>query len=204
MDDTAWCPWVSGRRRSPRRLTGLTDDRPYETPREPTASEPGATTATTRAATTDRSEREGSDPLLAWGLASFHAAVLLVGPLGVAHAIAPAAVGDLLGGLDTRTGLVLYLVLWGSTWWSNRRYLAASAFDDPTRTLRAGAKWGAVTGLPLLGCVVLAALVVTNPLFATLLLVAGGLVAPVVGAGVGVVFAGVDLTLDRLARALVS
>jgi hypothetical protein len=154
-------------------------------------------------AVTER-ERVGVDPLLAWGLASFHAAALLVVPLWLAHVVAPAAVGDLLGGLDTRVGLGLFLVLWGSTWWSNRRYLAACAFVDVSKTLTMGAKWGAVTGLPLLGCVVLGVLVATNPTFAALLLVTGALVAPLVGAVVGVVFAGVDVVLARMAGRLAS
>jgi hypothetical protein len=148
--------------------------------------------------------RDAPDPLLAWALASFHAAVLLVVPLWLAHAVAPVALGGLLDGLDTLVGVALYLVLWGSTWWSNRRYLAASALESPRETVGAGAKWGAVTGLPLLGCVVLAALVATNPVFAVLLLVVGVVVAPLVGAVVGAVFAGVDVAVDRLAEVLVS
>jgi hypothetical protein len=142
------------------------------------------------------------DPLLVWALASFHAAILLVVPLALAHAVAPVALGGLLGGLDTLVGVGLYLVLWGSTWWSNRRYLAASDFEDGAATVRVGARWGAVTGLPLLGCVVVAALVVANPLFAALLLVVGGIAALLVGAVVGGVLAGVDVTLDRIARAV--
>lgn len=161
-------------------------------------AESGATTAATER---DRIE---DDPLLAWGLASFHAAALLVVPLWLAHLVAPVAVGDLLGGLDTRVGLGLYLVLWGTTWYSNRRYLAAGAFETPTRTLKTGATWGAVTGLPLLGGVVLAVFFATNPAFAALLLVAGGVVAPLVGGVVGVVFAGVDIVLVRVAGRLAS
>ncbi|AUV83515.1 hypothetical protein C2R22_19260 [Salinigranum rubrum] len=71
-----------------------------------------------------------ADALSAWAFASFHAALLLVVPLALAHAVAPNAVGGLLAGLDTLVGVALYLVLWGSTWWSNRRYLAACEFDD--------------------------------------------------------------------------
>lgn len=143
------------------------------------------------------------DPLAPWALASFHASLLVLVPLALAHAVAPAAVGDVLGGLDTLVGVALYLVLWGSTWWSNRRYLAACEFRDASGTLRAGARWGAVTGLPLLVCVAVVALVATNPAFAALVLVAGGLLAPLVGAVVGALFAAVDVGLDRLAAALV-
>jgi uncharacterized integral membrane protein len=167
-------------------------------------AESGASATTAAADDDNGDDRTGSDPLLAWGLASFHAAALLVVPLWLAHVVAPVAVGDLLGGLDTRVGLGLYLLLWGTTWYSNRRYLAASAFETPTRTLKAGATWGAVTGLPLLVGVVLAVLSATNPTFAALLLVAGALVAPLVGAVVGVVFAGVDVVLVRLAGRLAS
>ena len=139
------------------------------------------------------------DTLLVWALASFHAAAFLVVPLALAHAIAPEAVGDLLGGLDTLVGIALYLVLWGSTWLSNRRYVAATDFADPWRTFRAGARYGTVTGLPLLACVVLAVAVVVNPVFAGVLLVAGVIVAPLVGAVIGSVLAAVDLAVDRLA-----
>jgi hypothetical protein len=149
-----------------------------------------------------RDGRENTDPLLAWALASFHAAAFLVVPLALAHAIAPEAVGDLLGGLDTLVGIALYLVLWGSTWLSNRRYVAATDFADPWGTFRAGARYGAVTGLPLLVCVVLGVAVVVNPVFAGVLGVAGVVVAPLVGAVTGVVLAGVDLAVDRLASVL--
>jgi hypothetical protein len=150
----------------------------------------------------DDGDHSTDDPLLAWALASFHAALFLLVPLTLAHAVAPVALGDLLGGLDTAVGITLYLVLWGSTWWSNRRYLAASDFDDARGTLRTGARWGAPTGLSLLLPVVLAALLVATPVFALLLLVVGGVVALLVGAAVGTVFAGVDLALDRLAGRL--
>ncbi|WP_152039598.1 hypothetical protein [Salinigranum salinum] len=142
----------------------------------------------------------GIDPLFAWALASFHAAVLIVVPLALVHAVAPVALGGVLGRLDTLVGVGLYSVLWGSTWWSNRRYLATSDFEDVAATIRVGARWGAVTGLPLLACVVVAALVVTNPFFAALLLVVGGVAALLVGAVVGSVLAGVDVALDRVAR----
>jgi hypothetical protein len=178
-----------------------------ETPSRST-TDPGPTVeAAATEATSRSSERPGGpeeDPLLVWALASFHAALVLVVPLTAAHAVAPSGVGGLLAGLDTLVGVALYLVLWGSTWWSNRRYLAASEFDDLRGTLRAGAKWGAVTGLPLFLCVVVAALLVTTPVFAALLLVVGGLVALLVGGVVGATLAGVDVALDRLAEALAS
>jgi hypothetical protein len=171
------------------------------------SSDPGTTPATASTGTgtgIDLDPSEAPDPLLVWALASFHAAVLLVVPLWLAHLVAPVALGGLLDGLDTLVGVALFLVLWGSTWWSNRRYLATSEFEAPRGTVVAGAKWGAVTGLPLLGCVVLAALVATNPVFAVLLLVVGSVAAPLVGSVVGAAFAGVDLAVDRLADALVS
>jgi hypothetical protein len=145
-----------------------------------------------------------ADALSAWALASFHAALLVLVPLALAHGVAPNAVGGLLAGLDTLVGVALFLVLWGSTWWSNRRYLAACEFGDSRGVLRAGARWGAVTGLPLFGCVVVAAFVATNPTFALLLLVVGGLAALLVGAAVGALFAALDVALDRVAVRLVS
>ena len=90
----------------------------------------GATTAETRK----------GDTLTAWALASFHTAVLLLVPLTIAHAVAPVAVGGLLDRLETSVGLVLSFILWGSTWWSNRRYLAACEFRDTRGTVRAGAR----------------------------------------------------------------
>jgi hypothetical protein len=144
----------------------------------------------------------GDDPLLAWALASFHATLLLVVPLTLVHAVAPGVLGDLLADLDTIVGVALFVVLWGSTWWSNRRYLAASDADDVVATLVTGAKWGSVTGLPLFGCLVLAVLAATNPTFAGLLAVVGAVVAPLVGAVVGATLGGVDLALDRVARRL--
>lgn len=169
------------------------------------AETPAPATAQTR--TPDRPDSpdgHGEDPLLAWALASFHATLLLVVPLTLVHAVAPGVLGDLLADLDTLVGVALFVVLWGSTWWSNRRYLAASDADDVGSTLVTGAKWGSVTGLPLFGCLVLAVLVATNPAFAGLLAVVGAVVAPLVGAVVGAVFAGVDLALDRVARAALS
>ncbi|AUV83516.1 hypothetical protein C2R22_19265 [Salinigranum rubrum] len=61
-----------------------------------------------------------------------------------------------------------------------------------------------MTGLPLFGCVVVAAFVATNPTFTLLLLVVGGLVALLVGAVVGALLAALDVALDRVAVRLVS
>lgn len=66
----------------------------------------------------------GPDPSLAWWLASFHATLFVAVPVALLHAVG--ALGDLLGGLGTLPGLVLFLWLWGATWATNRRWLASS------------------------------------------------------------------------------
>lgn len=181
------------------------DHQATATPETDATPSPNEERDTNAESTTDETvDRHDADPLLAWALASFHAAAFLVVPLALAHAVAPEAVGGLLGGLDTLVGVALYLVLWGSTWLSNRKYVAASDFDDAWGTLRAGARYGTVTGLPLLLCIVLAVAVVVNPIFAGVLLVVGSVVAPLVGAVIGSLFAGVDLAVDRLARVILA
>ena len=144
------------------------------------------------------------DPLLRWVLASFHAAVLLVAPLTLLYAVD--ALGSLLQGVHTATGLGLYLALWGLTWWTNGRWLAAARLDGLRETTRPAAMWGAVTGVGFL-FVLLAAVAVAlpDPVFVAVLALVGAPVSALVGAVVGAGFAALDLLIvaagERLAGA---
>lgn len=135
-----------------------------------------------------------ADSLLRWALASFHAATLLVAPLALLYAVG--ALGSLLQGVHTATGLGLYLALWGLTWWTNGRWLAATALDGRRETVVSAATWGAVTGVgflfaPLVAVAVSLPELVTVAVFALV----GTPVAALVGAVVGAGFAVVDLAV---------
>jgi hypothetical protein len=133
-----------------------------------------------------------ADPLRRWTLSSVHAATLLVVPLLVLYAVD--ALGSLLQGVHTATGLGLYLALWGLTWWTNGRWLAATRLDSLRGTLRPAALWGAVTGVCfLLVLLVAVALSVREPVLVAALALAGTPVSALVGAVVGVGFAAADL-----------
>ncbi|MFC6989994.1 hypothetical protein ACFQJD_17155 [Haloplanus sp. GCM10025708] len=106
------------------------------------AGDAGAATAD--ATTTDPTAVPASDPLLAWGLASFHVAVLVVVPVAILHRVG--ALGSLLHGVGTGVGLALYLLLWGVTWATNRRWLTEADFSAPGRPsprAGSGARWPA-------------------------------------------------------------
>lgn len=136
-----------------------------------------------------------TDPLLVWTLASFHTATLLVVPLLVLHAVG--ALGSLLQGVRTATGLGLYLALWGLTAWTNRRWLASARLDG-WRAVRPGAVWGAVTGVGFLLVLVIAVgLTVREPILVAVLTLVGTPVAALVGALVGAGFALLDLLVVR-------
>lgn len=145
-----------------------------------------------------------SDALLRWTLASFHAAALLVAPLALLYAVD--ALGSLLQGVHTATGLGLYLALWGLTWWTNGRWLAATRLDGLRETIRPAATWGAVTGVGFLFALLVAvAVALLDPVFVAVLTLVGAPVSALVGALVGAGFAVVDLLIvaagERLAEA---
>lgn len=135
-----------------------------------------------------------ADSLLRWALASFHAATLLVAPLALLYAVG--ALGSLLQGVHTATGLGLYLALWGLTWWTNGRWLAATDLDGRRGTVVSAATWGAVTGVGFLFAL-LVAVAVSLPELVTVAVFAlvGAPVAALVGAVVGAGFAVVDLAV---------
>ncbi|MFB6122092.1 MAG: hypothetical protein ABEJ78_01355 [Haloferacaceae archaeon] len=144
-----------------------------------------------------------ADPLLAWGLASAHVALLVVVPvLGLSRV---GALGSLLHGVGTGVGLGLYLLLWGLTWATNRRWLAEADFDDPRRTVVAGTKWGAVTGLGFFYGLLAAVASATGDLaFLAILALVGTAFSPLVGALVGGVFAALDVLGVDVARRAVA
>lgn len=140
-----------------------------------------------------------------WAFATFHAAALVVALVVVAHVTGP--LGDLLGGLDTLVGLALFVVLWATTWWTNRRWLAGVRLRvgerPPTRALVSGGlRWGGANGVLFLWSVFLLAVlpafgfqVVPLAIIAT----AGTVLATVVGALLGGLFAALDAALLRIA-----
>jgi hypothetical protein len=163
-----------------------------------------AKSTTTRPRADERDD--GPDPLLVWCLAAYHTALFVLVPVALVHWVG--ALGDLLGGLSTVVGLVLYLALWATTWWTNRRLLATTPLrrTDRRAVLKGSVKWGGVTGgcffLELVGVAVVqvglaGGLGVPEPASVPpilALLALGTLVAVVVGGLVGVVQATLDLT----------
>jgi hypothetical protein len=138
-------------------------------------------------------------PPLPWALASFHATTLTVAGVLSLHAVG--ALGSLLQGVGTATGLGLYLALWGITWWTNRRWVADAAVGDRRGTVVSGARWGAVTGVGfLLAVLVAVAAAVPEAALVAVLALLGAPVSAVVGAVVGAAFAGLDLAVLAAGR----
>ncbi|WP_254543181.1 hypothetical protein [Halomarina pelagica] len=145
------------------------------------------------------------DSLLVWALGAFHAAFLVASLVALLHVTL--SLGDLLRGLDTATGLALYLVLWATTWWTARAVLARATVGESVDRLalvKRGVLWGGVAGvcfLLALVLVVLAPRLLVEGEFVALGLVTGigVVIALVVGGLVGGLFALLDLLLFRLA-----
>lgn len=155
----------------------------------------------------DAPDTERGDELRAWALGSFHVAVLTVVALLSVHS--SGALGDLLRGLDTATGVVLYLVVWAAGWLATRAALARAPLDgNVAAALGQGVIWGGAAGVAalLVGLLVVAApglLTRGAPLSAFALITGiGGTVALVAGAVVGGLFALLDVALTRLAERL--
>ncbi|SEO54763.1 hypothetical protein SAMN04487948_103172 [Halogranum amylolyticum] len=154
------------------------------------------------------------DPLLVWCLAAYHTALFTLVPVVGLHWTG--ALGDLLGGLSTTVGLALYLLLWATTWWTNRRLLATTPFEPSAwrEILTGGVKWGGVTGSCFLLELVVVAVVqvaidgglgvpdVASVLPLLLFLALGAATAFVVGGLVGVVQAVLDLLALGVADAM--
>lgn len=155
------------------------------------------------------------DRLLVVGLATFHTTLLLAVLVGAGYATA--TIGDLLGGLGTLTGFALFGLLWGTTLWTNWRWLASVGLladeRDARNILRRATVWGGIDGvLFFLGFLVIFLLVRTAPgttvtiegvglvgFFALL----GSAVATVVGGVLGVLLGALDLGLIRVAASFV-
>jgi hypothetical protein len=159
------------------------------------------------------------DPLLVTSLATFHTTLLLAVILALGQATG--AIGDLLGGLGTLVGFGLFGLLWGTTLYTNWRWLGDVSVlaDEPDirHVLRRAFVWGALDGvlffLGLLAVLVLSRIspdtqVTLDALLGALgvvvfLAALGSAVAIIVGGIVGVVLGALDLGLVRLAGAFV-
>lgn len=151
--------------------------------------------------------REKQDPLIGWGLSAFHAATLVVVLVTLLYLWVP--IGELLGGLQTVVGLALYLALWATTWWTNRRWLRETRLmvdsTSPNRSsfIRTSFRWGGVTGLGFFIALVILALApqtVPNSLFPVLIVLIGVIVAFAIGGIIGCIFAFTDLALLKIAE----
>lgn len=143
-----------------------------------------------------------------WAFAAFHAAALVLVGVWLVHL--SAALGDLLGGLDTALGLGLYALLWGIVWWATGEAFgeAAPAASSLRTRAWAGFRYGALTGagflLVVLAGTFVAFLVAGGNLLSVLVVaVVGGLAALLVGGAIGAVFATLDAPLVRLGQRLV-
>lgn len=157
-------------------------------------------------------ERSGA---VAWALGTFHSGalglllVLLVYPSG--------GLGPLLSGLDTLTGLVLFLALWATSVWTTRHALADGVWLSAAPTDRAvffihALRWGAATGtlfLAEVGAIFLLRTLIVAPgsiqvlglaAFGLIVGVIGMLFAFVIGAVVGVTLGGLDLIALAIAQ----
>lgn len=144
---------------------------------------------------------DAADGLLAWALASFHAATLVTAGVGTLYAVG--ALGSLLQGVRTEVGLGLYLSLWGITWATNRRWLTDADLRGVRGTCVPGATWGAVAGLAFLAVLLaVVGLTVGEVVLVAALALVGTPVAALVGALVGGGFALVDLALLGVGRRL--
>jgi len=87
---------------------------------------------------------------LVWTLGTFHACVL--GLVLVSLGYRGGGLGQLLAGLDTLTGLLLFTALWATSVWSARHALADGVWLSTRPTDRAAffgmaLRWGAATGV---------------------------------------------------------
>lgn len=148
--------------------------------------------------------------LFVWATGTFHAALLVTVLVAALHR--SGAAGDLLQGVGTIPGALVYLYLWAVTLATTRRALRTSGVTpaggvpDGKTALRSALFWGGVTGLGFYAgpyAIVALGIVLRGGLDAVgvvvLLLAVGGIVATVAGAVVGAVLALLDLALLRAA-----
>lgn len=147
--------------------------------------------------------------LVVLALATFHTGLLVALLVAVLYRFGP--LGELLDGLRTSLGLGLYLALWATTWWTNRRWLGVVA--DPEVDASAsivvgtGGKWGGVNGVAFFWAVFavtfLPLAILERDVVPTLFVWAiGSLLALGIGGIVGALFAAFDLALFRVAARL--
>lgn len=152
------------------------------------------------------------DPLVVTTLATFHVGLLVAALVAGLYLVGP--LGELLAGLRTSLGLGLYLALWATTWWTNRRWFGTVADPDgdaPASVVVGSAgKWGGVNGVAFFWTVFAVtflplAVLERDVVPALFVLVVGSLLALGIGAILGALFAALDLVLfgvaDRLAPA---
>lgn len=149
-----------------------------------------------------------ADRLATWCLASFNVALLTVAGVLAIHAFAD--LGPLLAGLDTLTGLALYVALWALALWTNGRALAGvepGRERPPLMTVLPRAlAWGGVTGAAFLWAIValvylpdapgVGVIVSEGPEFLVILAIASAFAA-LVGALIALVLGALDLVLLR-------
>lgn len=149
------------------------------------------------------------DALIVWALATFHASLFML--VALLFLYWQDVLRNILPNLNTAVGLGLFMVLWGTTWWTTRIALAGVTQDADLipRALR----WGGVNGMLFLSALVTGAGLAAafgqpaqffGALFGVFFfLVIGSLFAFVIGAVVGAALGIIDLWLLRVARAVV-
>lgn len=141
---------------------------------------------------------------LAWALGAFHAALLMVLLVVLAHETAD--LGGILDSIGTARGLLVYAALLASTWWTASRALRSAGPEPPPNVaVGAGIAWGGANGVMFLAALV--AIVVAPNIDAfepALVLVLGFFTAgaAAVGGFAGGLFALLDWGLMRAAAAL--
>lgn len=151
----------------------------------------------------ERDTATGDGPgLRSVALPTFHVTVLVALGLTLLHVAG--ALGEALAGLETLVGVLLYGLLWGVTWWTNRRWLATTTGASTWPTLRSGLAWGAVTGVAFLVGLLVTLAVATDVPWVTLAVLsfAGVVASAVVGAVVGGAFALLDTAIERVTAAV--
>jgi hypothetical protein len=147
-------------------------------------------------------DEENPDRVSTWCLASFHTVILVVALVLVAYRTD--ALGPALTALSTLEGLLLFLGLWLTTWWSTRQAFKGRRLPSlgkaPARLLGRSVGWGGLNGAFFLVPLAVVLAFRFGPGF--LLFILFALVAAVVGALVGGVVALIDLALIRLASKL--
>lgn len=160
-------------------------------------------------------EDAAGDPaaLLVWCVAGFHTALLVT--VLVLGLVLTGTAGAVLASLETWIGIVVYLYVWGVTWFTADRWIESGGLrvrqDRPRRDLVAAGtiQWGGVTGvlvfaglaIPGLFAVAASGGVESIP-FLVLFVLVGTAVAFLLGGLVGVAFGGLDRLLLRGAASL--